>query len=152
MTQDLLEEEATQPPVDYLERHMRFGWWALLVFLSLGAVLEGMLAFKVQWYVNVANDTRHLLLTLGHAHGTLLAVVNIVYALSVPRSPATVSNLRGVASASFLGSALLLPAGFLLGGVWAVDGDPGVAIVLVPLGAALLFAAVLLTALEWTRR
>ncbi|NIM42420.1 MAG: hypothetical protein GTN84_14715, partial [Hydrogenophaga sp.] len=32
-------------------QHLRFGWWSLLVFLCLGAVLESMHGFKVQFYV-----------------------------------------------------------------------------------------------------
>jgi hypothetical protein len=37
---------------------------------------------------------------------------------------------------------LLIPAGFFLGGVFVHGGDPGVGVLLVPVGAALLFAAV----------
>jgi hypothetical protein len=37
-----------------------------------------------------------------------------------------------------------LPGGFFLGGVTAVDGDPGVGIVLVPVGAILLVTGVTL--------
>jgi hypothetical protein len=45
-----------------------------------------------------------------------------------------------------MGATLLLPGGFLLGGVVIYDGDPGVGIFLLPVGALLLFVAVLLTA------
>ena len=41
---------------------------------------------------------------------------------------------------------LLMPAGFFLGGVTVYSGDPGLGIVLVPVGGLLLFVAVLLTA------
>jgi len=41
-----------------------------------------------------------------------------------------------------------MPAGFFLGGVRVYAGDPGVGIVLVPVGGLLLLAAVLLTALS----
>jgi hypothetical protein len=44
------------------------------------------------------------------------------------------------------GATILLPAGFLLGGVQIYAGDPGLPILLVPVGAILLFAAVALTA------
>ena len=67
-------------------RHFRLGWWSLLVFVCLGIVLEGMLAFKAPWYVNVGdNETHRLMLRLGHAHGTLLSVLNIVFAGSLAR-------------------------------------------------------------------
>ena len=39
-----------------------------------------------------------------------------------------------------------MPGGFFLGGIVIYGGDPGLAILLLPLGAALLVAAVALTA------
>ena len=39
-------------------RHVHLGWLSILVYLSLGIVLEAMHGFKVDWYVNVANETR----------------------------------------------------------------------------------------------
>lgn len=63
-------------------RNLRFGWWSLLVFLSLGGVLETLHGFKVGWYVDVGNETRRLMFTLAHAHGTLLALVNIAAGLT----------------------------------------------------------------------
>ena len=63
-------------------RNLRFGWWSLLVFLSLGGVLETLHGFKVGWYVDVGNETRRLMFTLAHAHGTLLALVNIAAVLT----------------------------------------------------------------------
>ncbi len=41
---------------------------------------------------------------------------------------------------------VLVPGGFFLGGLFIHDGDPGLGILLLPPGAALLFAGVLLTA------
>ena len=58
------------------DRNLRFGWWSLLVFLCVGAVLEALHGFKIGWYVDVGNETRRLMFTLAHAHGTLLALVN----------------------------------------------------------------------------
>jgi len=44
-----------------------------------------------------------------------------------------------------LGATLLMPAGFFLGGVVFYGGDPGVGILLLPIGAVLLLVAVALT-------
>src|SRR5262245_7865048 len=63
--------------------HLLIGWWGLLVFLTMGLVLEGFHGFKVGFYLDVANETRRLLWTLAHAHGTLLALINIGFALTV---------------------------------------------------------------------
>jgi len=60
----------------YALRHLRFGWWSLLVFATLGLILESLHGFKVRAYLDVSNETRRLMWTLAHAHGTLLAVVS----------------------------------------------------------------------------
>ena len=53
-----------------LDRNLRFGWWSLLVFLSLGGVLEILHGFKIGWYVDVGSDMRQLMFTLAHAQLT----------------------------------------------------------------------------------
>jgi hypothetical protein len=45
-----------------------------------------------------------------------------------------------------MGASVLLPGGFFLGGLFLYRTDPGLGIVLVPIGAVLLFIAVFLTA------
>ena len=70
------------PEVQLADRNLRFGWWSLVIFLSLGAVLEALHGFKIGWYVDVGNETRRLMFTLAHAHGTLLALVNIIAGLT----------------------------------------------------------------------
>ena len=86
--------------------------------------------------------------TLAHAHGTLLALVNIAYALTLRAIPAVEGSKRLLASSCLIGGSLLLPAGFLLGGVVVYSGDPSLGIVLVPIGGGLLLLAVALTARE----
>ena len=132
------------------DRNLRFGWWSLLVFLSLGGVLETLHGFKFGWYVDVGNETRRLMFTLAHAHGTLLALVNIVAGLSgriVERF-----TLRSSVSFALIWAAILLPAGFFLGGIVTYDGDPGLGVWLVPVGAALLFYSIARIALDLSKR
>jgi hypothetical protein len=50
-------------------------------------------------------------------------------------------NLRATSS-SLIAASVLLPGGFFLGGVTFYSGDPGVGVILVPIGAALLLWAV----------
>lgn len=130
-------------------RHLRFGWWSLLCFLSLGIGLETLHGLKVPWYVGVATTTRRHMWTLAHAHGTLLAVLNLVLGATLHLLPAWPARSRNLASVC-LGSAVLLPAGFFLGGLLPYEGDPGLGIVLVPVGALLLLIAVLLAARAWS--
>ena len=123
-------------------RHLRFGWSALLVFLSLGILLEGLHGFKVGWYLNESNSTRRLMFTLAHAHGTLLGLVNLAFAASLPHLTGRTARDLSLASNCLIGAGVLLPAGFFLGGISIYAGDPGLGIVLVPVGALLLFTAV----------
>ena len=136
------------PPTAARERslHVRFGWWSLLVFLSLGAILELLHALKVGLYLDVANETRRLLWTLAHAHGTLLSLVHIAFGLSLPLAAGLAERSRRLASRCLLGATILLPAGFFLGGAFIHGGDPGLGVLLVPVGFVLLVTAVVLTA------
>ena len=133
-------------PASYARRHLRIGWWSLLVFLTLGAVLESLHGFKIGYYLDVAHETRRLMWRLAHAHGTLLSLVHIVFALTVKNLPGWSEGPRSLASRCLLAGTILLPSGFFVGGVVIHDGDPGLGIALVPIGALLLFVAVFLTA------
>ena len=140
------EEPSNGEHALYRRRHLSFGWWSLLFFLTLGIALEAMHGFKVGWYLNVSNQTRRLLWTLAHAHGTLLALVHVAFGLTVPHLSGWSGPARAWASASLMGASVALPAGFFLGGIVIYAGDPGLGILLVPLGALMLFVAVFLTA------
>src|SRR5437868_12904509 len=132
------------------DRNLRFGWWSLLVFLSLGGVLETLHGFKIGWYVDAGNDMRRLMFTLAHAHGTALALVNIVAALTARHFKDF--DLRPAVSFSLIWSGILFPVGFFLGGVVTYGGDPGLGIWLVPIAAILLFYSVLCIAMDLARR
>jgi hypothetical protein len=138
------------PGAQLPDRNLRFGWWSLLVFLSLGAVLETLHGFKIGWYVDVGNETRRLMFTLAHAHGTLLALVNIAAGLTVRMVERF--TLRPSVSFALIWAAILLPGGFFLGGIVIYDGDPGLGVWLVPIGAALLFYSIARIALDLSRR
>jgi hypothetical protein len=122
-----------------VERHLRAGWWGLLFFLSLGAVLELLHAIKSPVFVDAGHETTRLMLRLTHAHGTIISIINVLYGITVRVRPETDHR---IASAGLLLGLVLLPGGFFLGALAARGGDPGVGIILVPVGALSLFAAV----------
>jgi hypothetical protein len=131
-------------------RHYLVGWCALLLFLSLGVFLEALHGFKAGFYLNLDQKVRREMWTLAHAHGTLLALVNIVFASGVTQFGRwTPARLRLV-SLFLIDAAMLLPLGFFLGGISPGESDPSLGILLVPLGAVLLFVAVALIA--WSAR
>jgi hypothetical protein len=133
-------------PVVLTKRHLRFGWWTLLVFVLLGLLLEGLHGFKAGAYLGAKNETRRLMWTLAHAHGTLFGLINIAFALTVRLLPEWAARERGLASTCLRSATLLMPAGFFLGGVRVYSGDPGAGILLVPIGALLLILTIFLVA------
>ena len=124
--------------------HLRFGWWSILLFLTLGVALEGLHGFKVGWYLDVDQEVRRLMLTLAHAHGALLGLLHLGMAATVhvarPQGWPIVFASRSLSIAS-----VLVPLGFFLGAFGIDGGDPGVGVLFVPIGALALFAAVALT-------
>jgi hypothetical protein len=129
---------------DLARRHHRIGWSLLLLFLSLGAFLEFLHGFKLGFYLDPGYRLRRELWTLAHAHGTLLALVQILFALGLERFGRWTAGRLKLVSFFLLDAALLIPLGFFLGGLWPSEADPWPGILLVPPGALLLFVAVAL--------
>lgn len=108
------------------------GWLLLMFFLPLGLSLEALHALKVPVYLD--SPLRRELWTLAHAHGNLLGILCLVAGLFGPRlHPEPKRRVQLVRW--LLAGAVLMPFGFLLGGVGNREGDPSLGIVLVPLGA-----------------
>ncbi len=80
-----LARKAANPTVIGLlqRRHLLIGWLGLLVFLTLGVVLEALHGFKAGFYLDAHNSARRLMWTLCHAHGTLFSLVHIAFACSL---------------------------------------------------------------------
>src|SRR2546430_17438727 len=119
------------------DRNLRFGWWSLLVFLSLGGLLETLHGFKIGWYVDVGNEMRRLMFTLAHAHGTALALVNIVAGLTARNVEQF--EIRPSVSLCLIWAGLLFPVGFFLRGVVSYGGDLGPGIWLTAVAARVVF-------------
>lgn len=118
---------------------LRLGWAMIGVFLTLGLILESFHLIKLPFYLDLR--LRRELWTLAHAHGTLLGAVNVLLGLSAERLVRDLGRRRLAARLLGVGS-LLVPAGFLLGGLWQAEGDPSLFIVLVPVGALLALVGV----------
>lgn len=130
--------------MDYSRRHVRFGWWSLFVFAGAGLVLESLHGFKVRAYLDASSETRRLMWTLAHAHGVLLGVLHLGFAFTLRELQVESAPWTRTVSGCLTGATVLLPGGFFLGGALVYGGDPGVGILLVPVGALLLLVAVAL--------
>jgi hypothetical protein len=129
--------------------HRRFGWTALLVWMCGGLMLELFHGFKLGGYL--LDPLRREFWTLAHFHGALLSVVNLVY-VRWAEAPGLPAATRRRASAALIAGSVLMPLGFLLGGAWHYEGDPGFGIFLAPVGAlALLYPVALQTRAAWER-
>jgi hypothetical protein len=131
-----------------VRRHLAFGWSALLFFLLVGLVLETFHGFKVGWYLNVTSEARRFMLTLGHAHGALLGLINILFGLSIASAGVAQKSWAGTASLAMILATVLLPGGFLLAGFFTWGADPGLGVFLAPVGAVALIVAVASLALR----
>ncbi|MGB0716723.1 MAG: hypothetical protein ACPGXK_12645 [Phycisphaerae bacterium] len=125
-----------------VNKHVKIGWLSLLAFLSLGVFLEILHGLKVGWYLDVSNETRRMMWTLAHTHGTLLGLIHLGFAASLAATPILQNGPTRLVSLALLSAGLLLPTGFFLGGLQFHGGDPGIGILLVPFGALLLLLAV----------
>jgi hypothetical protein len=131
-------------------RHHVVGWSGLLLFLSLGALLETLHGFKIGFYLDPGHKIRRELWTLAHAHGTLLALVHVGFAAGLLHFGRWTEARLRLASFFLTDALVLIPAGFFLGGLTHSEGDPSLGVLLVPLGAVLLFIAVALVI--WSSR
>ena len=127
--------------------HLRFGWWLLLGFMGLGMLLEAMHGLKIGWYLDVSNETRRLVWTLAHAHGALIGILHIGFAVTLPYLPDWPARSRDLASKLLTAGGILMPGGFFLGGFGIYDGDPGLGVFFSPVGGFMLLASILITAM-----
>ena len=133
-------------PDALIRRHLIVGWWSVLLFSALGLLLEILHGFKVAAYLDVGNETRRLMWTLAHAHGTLIGLLHIAFAATLGAIPAISPEQQRTASKALLAATIVLPGGFFAAGIRFYSGDPGIAAAVVPVGAALLLLSAWLIA------
>jgi hypothetical protein len=123
---------------DWLGAMLFQGWLGIALWMTFGLLLEGLLGYKIPAYL--ADSQRRELFQLAHAHGTLLSIVLIVAALCAKSFAIEIPRLAQIALR--LGTAVM-PVGFLLAGISHPEGDPGMAIWLVPPAALMvIFGAI----------
>ena len=128
---------------------LRWGWSLLAFFLLGGLLLESLHLIKAAWYLDV--HLRRELWVLAHAHGALMAMLNILFGLCAAQALPLEKKRRLAGLLLRIGS-LLVPAGFFLGGIGNSESDPSLAILLTPIGALMVLHAVAVTALGYWRK
>jgi hypothetical protein len=118
--------------------HLRLSLALAAAFLALGLGLEAMIGLRDPAFFEDA--TRRELLRLGHAHGGVLALLNLGLSWALARLCPPDAWAQKIRVAALLG-AVLVGAGFLGGGLWHGPTDPGPLVLLVPAGALLLLCA-----------
>lgn len=106
------------------------GWLSLALWMSVGLLLESLMAYKSPAYLD--DPLRRELFRLAHAHGSLLGVVLVIAAMWARGAGSRLSRLAGFALRF---GAAVMPLGFLAAGLRHPESDPGLAIWLVPAGA-----------------
>ena len=124
--------------------HLRASLLCLTGFLVMGLVLEAMLGLRAPGLVDDA--LRREFLRLGHAHGGLLALVNVGLGWALERLTTPSTWAPRIRLAAWSGS-LLVGLGFAGGGLWHGATDPGPLVLLAPAGALMLVTSLLATAL-----
>ena len=112
---------------------IRQGWISLAAWIVFGLLIEGLIGFRSP--VLLDDSVRRDMFRLAHAHGTLL---NLVLIAATICARLDLIRLGRATSLGLRAAVVLLPVGFLLGGIWHFKDDPGVSILLVPVGALLL--------------
>jgi hypothetical protein len=110
----------------------------IAVWMSFGLLLEGFIGFRVPSYMSVS--VRRELLQLAHTHGTLLNLILLAVAICAkcelvfPRKVAIVALRTG---------SIIMPLGFLFGGIWLIKDEPNPSIFLAPLGGLFMIFGIL---------
>jgi hypothetical protein len=126
--------------------HLRLSIALVAVFLATGIVLEGLYGLRrADW---MDDPIRREFLRLGHAHGGLLGLLNLVLAWAMTRLGTPEGWAGRVRTAAWLGAGLV-GLGFCGGGLFHGPTDPGPLVLLVPAGALMVLAA--LVAVAWLR-
>ncbi len=114
---------------------MRASLALLALFLASGLWLEAMIGLRAGGWVD--DPLRREFLRLGHAHGALLALVNLALAWAMTKLQTPERWARRVRAAAWVG-ALAVGVGFFGGGLWHGAADPGPLVLIVPAGAMML--------------
>jgi hypothetical protein len=116
---------------------LKQAWVSIAVWMTLGLLLEGLLAFRSPAYLQ--DEVRREMFRLAHSHGGVLNLLLLAAAYYIRMySP----DITRAALPALQAGVILMPAGFLLGGLWHYDSDPGPGVFLAPIGGLMVIFGV----------
>ena len=116
----------------------RQGWIGIAFWMSFGLLVEGLIGFRAPVYLQ--DPVRRELFRLAHTHGTVLSMLLLIVVLYLAKN-FIVPPLAALWSLRI--GTLLMPVGFLLGGLWHYESDPGVLVFLAPVGGLMIIFGVI---------
>lgn len=124
-------------PVTNESSVLKQAWVSIAVWMALGLLLEGLLAFRSPAYLQ--DEVRREMFRLAHSHGGALNLLLLAAAFYVkiysPKFP-------NIAMLALRVGVVLMPVGFLLGGIWHYGSDPGPGVFLAPVGGLMIIFGV----------
>ena len=118
------------------------GWFGLAVFMAFGLLFEGLIGYRSPAYLN--DPIRRELFRLAHAHGTILSLLLLIADLFLTSRQIAIPR---AAMWSLRAGAIVMPVGFLFGGLSTTETDPHFSIILSPIGGVMLIFGVVAIAL-----
>ncbi len=136
-TDEPAKAQLTEKPSPNLPFISLQGWFGLAFWMSCGLLFEGLIGFRSPSYLQDA--TRRELFRLAHAHGTILSLLLLIVNVYLQNKLIAPPKI-GVYALQI--GVLLMPLGFLLGGIRHYESDPNPLIFLAPLGGLLIIFGV----------
>jgi hypothetical protein len=115
----------------------------IAAWMSFGLLLEGFIGFRVSLYMSVS--IRREMFQLAHTHGTLLSLLLLLSALTISKD-LVYPNKFSLLSLRI--GTILMPLGFLLGGIWTNKEEPNTLVFFAPIGGILVILGVINLALS----
>ena len=133
MNERATDRDKQSPRALWMKSALFQAWLSIAIWMTFGLLLEGFLGYKIPAYLQ--DQQRRELFRLAHTHGAFLGLLLLVAVLATHRFNLTPPRAAQVALR--IGTSVV-PIGFLLAGIWHYEGDPGLAIWLVPPAALLI--------------
>lgn len=138
-----MANKKTEAPAINEGSALKQAWVSIAVWMTLGLLLEGLLAFRSPAYLQ--DEVRREMFRLAHSHGGVLNLLLLAAAFYVrifsPKFP-------NIAMLALRVGVVLMPVGFLLGGIWHYNSDPGPGVFLAPLGGLVIIFGVVSVAVS----